>query len=569
MRLLLAFFAFAAIAAAQDAPSAAPAQPAPELSAHDEPASFKSRVNLVTVPVVVRDAAGHAVGNLSKEDFQLFDKGKPQVISRFNVERRERAPTTELTANGTPAPSETGTPHPEVPQQFVAYLFDDVHLDFADLVRVRNAADRNILATLGPETRIAIFTTSGQGNLDFTDDRIALHQAIMALRPHSLARTSVAECPDVSYYMADLIVNNSDPQALQAATLETIACENLDPKTMMQVAERLARSAAQRRLQSGEQETHVAFTVIRDVVRRISVMPGQRMILLTSPGFLVLTDVRPEETDVLERAVHANVVINSLDGRGLYTDSPAGDIAKPQYDPDATRLKSQYDQSASRANADIMAELAYGTGGNFYENSNDLDRGYRQLASAPEFVYMLSFSPQNLKLDGSFHRLKVTVRAQKLALQARRGYYAPTHAADPVDTAKQEIAEALYSQEEIHELPVDLHTQFFKSSETDAKLSVLAHLDLKRIQFRKAQGRNNEELTIVAALFDRNGNYIKGTQKDLKLHLRDETLAARLDSGLTVKTSFDVKPGSYLVRLVVRDGEAQQMAAASGAVEIP
>src|SRR5215471_15499121 len=58
-----------------------------EVSQKDEPALFKSRVNLVQVPVVVRDRAGKAIGSLTKEDFQLFDKGKPQFIARFSMEK--------------------------------------------------------------------------------------------------------------------------------------------------------------------------------------------------------------------------------------------------------------------------------------------------------------------------------------------------------------------------------------------------------------------------------------------------------------------------------------------------
>src|SRR5215469_3114079 len=61
-------------------------QPA-EMAQKDEPAVFKARVNLVAVPVVVRDKQGKAIGSLTKEDFQLFDRGKPQYIARFSVEK--------------------------------------------------------------------------------------------------------------------------------------------------------------------------------------------------------------------------------------------------------------------------------------------------------------------------------------------------------------------------------------------------------------------------------------------------------------------------------------------------
>ena len=121
----------------------------------------------------------------------------------------------------------------------------------------------------------------------------------------------------------------------------------------------------------------------------------------------------------------------------------------------------------------------------------------------------------------------------------------------------------------MHNLPVELHTQFFKSTEADAKLTVLAHVDVKRLHFRKADGRNNEELTVVSAVFNRNGNFIQGIEKKVTMRLRDDTLANKLASGITLKTSFDVAPGSYLVRLVVRDMEAQLLSAENDAVRIP
>ena len=56
-----------------------------------------------------------------------------------------------------------------MPERFVAYLFDDVHLAPGDLPRIRDAALRHI-AELKPTDRAAIFTMSGTPMLDFTDD---------------------------------------------------------------------------------------------------------------------------------------------------------------------------------------------------------------------------------------------------------------------------------------------------------------------------------------------------------------------------------------------------------------
>jgi hypothetical protein len=235
-------------------------------------------------------------------------------------------------------------------------------------------------------------------------------------------------------------------------------------------------------------------------------------------------------------------------------------------------LKEQYDREAASAQGDVLGELASGTGGTFFHNNNDLDQGFRQLAAAPEYYYVLGFSPQNLKLDGSFHSLKVTLKpppGSGLEIQARKGYYAPRKLSDAEETAKEEIREALFSRDELSDLPVELHTQFFKSSEKDATISVVCRMDPRHIQFRKADGRNNNVLKVFSAVFDRNGNLMSVIQKTVEIKMKDETLAKLMTVGaMSVKTNFSVPPGSYMIRLVVRDSEGQLMSALNGAVTI-
>jgi len=101
------------------------------------------------------------------------------------------------------------------------------------------------------------------------------------------------------------------------------------------------------------------------------------------------------------------------------------------------------------------------------------------------------------------------------------------------------------------------------------RLAVLARVDVKNLRFRKENGRNRDDLTVVSGLFDRNGNLVTGNSKTVEMRLKDQTLESRINSGITVKSSFDVKPGSYMIRLVVRDSEGQLMAAANGTVDIP
>src|SRR5580704_16651566 len=336
---IICLFVCPTIVLAQDASQQTPAaSPVPqsenkessaELASHDEPATFKVNVKLVVVRAVVRDSQGRAVGNLRQEDFQVFDKGKPQVITQFEVEqpgalaakaRRQSVENSGDTLADT-SPN-TGNAAP-MPERFVAYLFDDVHLEFGDLARVREAAERHF-ATLRPTDRAAIFTTSGQTTLDFTDDRGQLHATLLRLQPRPIARGFGHDCPDISYYQADLILNKNDPQATQVAIQEAIACTPPPPNNAaaaaLQMATALVQGTSASVLSAGDHESRISLGLLSDVIRNVSRMPGQRSVVLVSPGFIT-PRLEYDYTEIIDRALRSQVVINTLDARGLYIES--------------------------------------------------------------------------------------------------------------------------------------------------------------------------------------------------------------------------------------------------------
>src|SRR6266446_1361378 len=557
---------------AKSPPAPAPAQ-GEEVSSHDTPATFKVRVNLVLVRVVVRDSKGKIVPNLKKEDFHLFDNKKPQTISSFTVETPEARTASALASATAEASSSSadaaGGKAVVLPQRFVSMVFDDVHLSMSDAVFVRDSATR-FFEGLAASDRVSLSTTSGQLTQEFTDDHGKLTKALLGITPRPLTGAGFHDCPDVSYYQADLIVNRSDRQALGVATEEAIQCAFNGDATMRAAAQGLAQSAANRMVAQGDSETQYAYRHLDEVVRRLANMPGQRVLVLVSPGFITST-LQLEASETVDRATRSNIVINTIDARGLYTPDVGGDIADPPHDSFRTAgFKLSYRVAAQLAQEDVLAQLADGTGGKFFHNRNDVDEAMREAGAAPAYSYLLGFSPQNLKIDGRFHTLKVALTSkEKFGIQARHGYFAPKTLTDPAESAKLELQEALFSQEEIRDLPVELQTQFFKKDDAQARLAVLSHFDVKGIHFRKLLGRNNDQLTIVTGIFDENGNFVTGLSKVVDMNLLDRTYTRLSRSGFTVKTSFDVKPGTYLVRLVVRDAVGAQMAARNGAVVIP
>jgi VWFA-related protein len=534
----------------------------------DEPVTFRASVQLVTIPVVVRDKQGRAVGTLQQGDFQLSDNGKRQEIARFSLEQAgdagRRASVGAVSKSG--ARQAAPPPLEIVPDRFIAYVFDDMHLAPGDLMRVRDAAGRHLLSALRPGDRAALYSTSGVLTVEFTSDRDALRAGLARLTPRPLLKEAAFGCPTVGYYQADLMVNKNEPTAVDIAIKETILCSG--PGTPPETARKIAMSAARIALAEGGRQSQMALGSIYDAIRRMEVMAGQRNMVLVSPGFLT-PDLRREILQLMQAAIHARVKVSALDARGLYTD-PAYDasLRSMSNDPEIARVKASFITAAAFSSANVMGEISSGTGGRFFENSNDLDSGFERLAAAPEYVYMLAFSPTELKFDGKYHSVKVTLKnAKGLSAEARQGYYAPMRFSDPKAQASHEIREAVFSREEVNELPVELLAQYFKHSDKTAQITVHARVFPHNLKLRKADGRSYDEVRIVSTVFDTNGKLVAGKEALLDLRMRDETLEQTRETGIVVRSDFDeVKPGAYLVRMVVRDAEGQQISSQNSVV---
>ncbi|MGB9463890.1 MAG: VWA domain-containing protein [Candidatus Acidiferrum sp.] len=396
------------------------AQQSPEVPPQSGTAKIVVTANSVLVPVVVRDSQGRAVGDLKKEDFQLLDKNKPQVISGFSIQKRAGIESPRASAEAAPVSAGATQPPAAAPERFLVFLFDDMHLNGSDLMQIQKAATKIIADSLTDSDMAAVVSISGISS-GLTRDRAKLQDAIMNLKVQNLFRPMGRSCPNIEYYEADRIENKHDLMALDTAVDAAMTCCECARET----ARTYVEDAAQRALQIGDQDIRVTLGSIGNIVRKMGSMPGQRTLVLVSPGFLTLTaESMAVKSVILDMAAQLNVTISAVDARGLHTtvldasDQTAGTTR-------ATRAKAQYRNDSMMLNEDIMAELADGTGGTYFHNSNDLEGGFQVLTAVPEYVYILELSLQNVKQDGAYHLLKLKLDKDGLKLQARRGYFAP------------------------------------------------------------------------------------------------------------------------------------------------
>ena len=252
----------------------------------------------------------------------------------------------------------------------------------------------------------------------------------------------MASCPDIDYYQADQILNKHNAEVYGVALDKTANCMHLptppsaggnvgvesisnDPNVLQN--ETLTKNAAMIALQDGDQDAIESINFVRDVVHTISGLPGQRTLILVSPGFLSLSQESMEaETQLLNLAAASAVTISTLDARGLYSAMlPASESGDQSVQSLVTGQTIADRSDANRQNKQVMEEFADGTGGTFFRNNNDLQGGLASLVAGPEYKYLLELSLSDVKQNGSYHSLKVQVDRKDVKVQAREGYIAP------------------------------------------------------------------------------------------------------------------------------------------------
>lgn len=550
--------------------------------------AIRVQANLVLVPVVLRDPKGLPVGGLGKDDFQILDNGKLQTITSFSVQ----------TASGvlldavTPAPA--GGAAPATPAaakpRFIALFFDDLNSSLGDIVAARNAAEKFVREELQPRDLMGIFTSSATVALDFTRDASALLDSLGQIRTQMRSTDEgPAACPPINPWQAHLIVNLRDSQAIELAIAEGLAMGCLQPNVgkqgLAQTPELhagIVKNRAETILSAAELSSVDTLARISTVIRHLAKRQGDPMLLLASSGFFTRASQASRRQDkVVDEALHAGIVINSLDAKGLTAEPPKGGRVSSQRAQEQGRpvylaggdlsvysdtLRNQFREAMN----DPMALLAEGTGGRFFKNSNDLERGLRELVAAPEVSYMIGFQPQNLKPDGKFHELQVKPTASRsLAVQARRGYYAPTQAEQAQQNASERFDAEVLADNTLTEFPARVTAQPGQVESGAPAMKVALHVDVRGLTFARRSGRNLAKLRCVIAMFDTEGNHLGSLEVNVDLALKKETLERLTTTGLYQHLTLQAPSGSYKLRAVVQELTKGQMAALTQSVVIP
>jgi VWFA-related protein len=525
--------------------------------------ALTAETNLVETTLVVRDTRGQPVGGFRVSEFQLFDNGKQQQILSF-VETKlpePGAPTAAVSNKSAAKPHAVATP----PGKAVTLFFDDLHIDSPELMRSVGAARKFVTSALQPTDRLAIATSSGTADLDFTSDTEAIEAKLAQLRTH--VRPPVAGCPALTPVDAYLLIKNLDAEVKLHATQDAKICicgPAQEPSCMIAqatvaTAPGLALSTAETVWSQAETQSSLAIGALGDAVRHLAAVNGTRIMVLVSTGFL--PPLQKDFMDpVVNAALHWNIVIHSLDAKSL--DAEREGLNGSGFENthiDRSQLVRQ------TALWEPLEKVSKGTGGHFFHNTNDL-AGALQMATEPSVSYQLSFNPGGR--DGQFHNLKIAFKNKVYySLQFRPGYFSPAEIKKEA-LNRAALDAAVFSQQTLREIAADVSLSAGESKEGTIPISVAVTIDVNHLQFATDAGRHVQQIVFLTTLLDAGNSFVTGKEAIMDLSLTDEKLASLQKEGLKAVATLNAPAGIYHVRTIVREAMKGSLAASTIPIDL-
>ena len=530
-----------------------------------EPPPLRVTVNLVQVDAVVTDKAGRHIPDLTKDDFKLFQDGKPQAISYFSyvagMPPPQRAELVAEAARGVPAEAEpvaavASPPSRERIQRTVALVVDDLGLSWRSMHSVKAALSRFVNEQVRPGDLVAILRTGfGIGSLQqFTTDKLLLHTAISRLGWNFMTRDADLDAPIEDERASDPDSPsrhdppmNPDRIRAQAYTLGTV-------------------------------------NAVDYVIESLRRLPGRKSLVIFSDGislFQAAEDKKSATTIALhlrrliDRANRAAVTIYTINARGLeYLGLTAGDRVRST--KQAKALLAQRN-AAYKEREEGMALLARETGGISYNDTNDLAGAARQ-AMEDQVGYLLGYSPppdtfRDRKGESVFHSLKVRVTRPGCEVRARSGFFNQPDVPPPPARkgAKPQLMEAIQSPLHAGRIRLRLTALFGHTAATGPSILAILHIDGRTLTFREdGEGWRKAVVDVAVVSFGEDGTAAESTVQTQDLRLRAGEMDAAVRNGLVYKVTHRLaKPGAFQIRAAVRDTFSEEVGTAAHFVEVP
>jgi VWFA-related protein len=519
--------------------------------------TFKSGLDMVIVNVVVRDKDGNPVRGLTLKDFTVLEDGKPQAISTFDFEELDTVATTtagpalpslkeELkTAAAAVRPGDKPAPKPTAPEprpaisvkdkRLMVLFFDLSSMQPEDVGRAAESARKYITDQLSPADTMAIvsLSTSITVDQDFTSDKAELLAALNRLSPIE------------GQGFAEQVSGEDAPDTGAAFTPDEAEFTIFNTDRRLEALRALADTLA-------------------DIEQKKSVIyfsSGMTQSGLDNQASLRL---------VVDHAVRANVSIYAADTRGLAAVVPGGDAS--QASAGGTGGFSGRGMAAARdrfsSSQDTLSTLAEDTGGKAFFDSNDLTDVFTQVVKDTTAYYLIGYSSTNPAQDGRYRRIRVTVNRPGLKLEYRSGYFAPRDFAHSGrDDREQQMQEFLLMGLPPTDLPVHADAGYFRVGDNRYYVPLWLVVPGSNVPFSMSRNQDRATLDVVGVVRDATARPVAFIRDTVKLNIDAAKDVRR--KNVQYATSFELPPGTYRLRVVVRENQDGTVGSLETSLTIP
>ncbi|MBW8875201.1 MAG: VWA domain-containing protein [Acidobacteria bacterium] len=518
-------------------------------------------VVVVEVPVqIVKD--GEPVRGLTANDFEVYDGRKKVPVTGFEVLDLTTA------AAGTPAAAQV----PVSARRHFLLLFDLSNSEPKAIVKARAAA-LDVVRGLHPSDLVAVATYSTlqglQLVLGFTPDRQQLKTAVDTLglpklidrSPDPLRLVLAQTQGDISSRPARSMKDGfAEAQAgKDQAVLDTLQ----DFATQSNRAVRTVQ----------EQQLRTLTKSFTDLARLMAEVEGRKYVVYLSEGFdntLITGRVKTqdeEQQDLQKRTLDQNSVITTTDsGEESFGNTRSQNVVEKMLEEfrradcviqavDLGGLRAGSDQAPQHVNGkESMFNMAKSTGGELYENFNDFSAALGQMVRRTGVTYVLSFQPDGLKPDGTYHKLRVELKnaARGARVVYRPGYYAPRpYKEQPVMQRLLETGSDVLGEESGAIATSVLAASFTASGDHNPWVPVVIEVNGASLLAGKQDPKLPVEIYIYA--LDQNGSVQDFVTQTVGLDLTKAESGLR-QGGLKFFAQLALPKGSYTLRTLVRNG---------------
>ena len=506
---------------------------------------LKTNSELVLTNVVARDKkTGEFVRGLKQSDFTIYENGKAQQISTFDYQSVEMAkPLHEATINGLAAGPTNGNkavvvakPEDLRNHRLIVMFFDLTSMQPEDLDRCVEAAKAFLKTKMQPADLVALVSLGNTLNVDqdFTADKDALMR-------------------EVSVY------NGTEGQGFaQGATANSNQVEDTTGYTPDES-------------EYNDINTDRELFALRAVSKSLERISEKKSLLYFSGG--ISRDGIENQASlrsVINSAVRANLAIYSVDTRGLQAVTPFGDASTGSLRGSSgfNGASLTNNMNANFASQEVMATLSSDTGGKAFFDSNDFAPAFAQVQKDSSEYYAIGFHSSNPARDGKYRKLTVKINQPDIKLEFRQGYYAPAdfkHSGR--EDRERELEEQLTSDLPATDVAVYLDAMYFRLDENRFYVPVSLIVPGSQIPFVKGGDKDKATLDIIGEVVDEVKRQIGSARQTVKLNL-DPTLQAR-QRNIEYTTSFNLPPGKYHLKFVVRENQTGRMGSFEADITLP